>query len=161
MSGLKQGWLAAGLMTAGLAFASQAEATVYDGMTQAQVEAVLTSGGKTFKKISTNFWELEQGRRLILASCPAQSNGTCYEIYVVDKYDNVRPTLQGVNQWNNNSRAPEASVNDQGLLELTMFVSTVGITEKLLLDTLSWLDTAEQQESFNSFWRPYLVSPGM
>ncbi|MFZ1988443.1 MAG: hypothetical protein WAW96_01610 [Alphaproteobacteria bacterium] len=150
----------AGLVTAGFAFASHAEAVVYDGMTQAQVEAALTSGGKTFKKIDTNIWALEQGRHLILTSCPDRSNATCYEIYIIDKFSNVRPTLQGVNKWNSDSRAPEASVSDQGFLELTMFVSTVGITEKLLLDTLMWLDTAEQLESFNSFWRPYLVSPG-
>lgn len=157
---LKRRWLAAGVVSLGLAFASQANATVYDGMTQAQVEAALSSGSVGFKKIKDNLWELDHGRRLLLASCPAQDNGSCYEIYILDVVSNVRPTLQAANKWNDQFMAPEAAVDDQGYLDLTMFVSAVGITEKLLLDTLTWLDSTEKQDAFTSFWQPYLVAPG-
>lgn len=156
----ERGWLSTGLVIAVMSFASRAAATVYDGMTQAQVEAVLTSSGQTFKRLQTNLLELEQGRLLILNSCHAEGNGACNDIYIIDVLAEVKPTLQGVNQWNSVTRAPEASVNDQGMLELTMFVSTVGITETLLLDTLRWLDSAEQSETFSTYWRPYLASPG-
>ena len=154
MSVLKWGCLGLGLLVS--AFALPANATVYNGMTIDQVVSALSASGDPVKKLSANVLLLKQGRRLILSSCQ-DTTGTCSEIYIIDEFSDVKPTLQGVNQWNTNYKAPEASVNDDGRLELTMFLSTIGLTEQLLLDTLTWLDSAEKQAY--SYWQPYIKGP--
>ena len=160
MSVLKRGWLAAGLLTGGLAFASQAEATVYNGMTMPQLKAIFTAGGKTTTDLQSGFIRVQDGPIIQLTQCPANENGTCYEIQIFRTFSNVKPTLQAVNQWNYNSKVPEASVDDSGNLHMEFWVTTVGLTEQLLLYSVGWFEGAINDPDGQQFWQPYMAGSG-
>ena len=153
-----RGWLDAGLVSAGLAFGSQAHATVYNGLTMPQLKAIFAASGKTATEIQTGYLRLQDGPIVQLTQCPANENGTCYEIQIERTFSNVKPTLQAVNQWNLNTKIPEASVDSSGNLHMEFWVTTVGMTEQLLLDSIGWFEGAWQDPDGQQFWQPYMTS---
>ncbi|HXZ67986.1 MAG TPA: hypothetical protein VEH07_05305 [Alphaproteobacteria bacterium] len=160
MSVLGRAWLFAGLVTAGLAFASQAQATVYNGLTMAQLKSIFAAGGKTATEIQTGYLRLQDGPVVQLTQCPANDPvpGNCYEIQIFRTFSNVKPTLQAVNQWNFNTKIPEASVDSSGNLHMEFWVTTVGMTDQLLLDSIGWFEGAWQDPDGQQFWQPYMTS---
>jgi hypothetical protein len=158
MSVLKQGWLAAGLLSAGLLAASQAEATVYNGLTMPQLKAIFAAAGVTTSDIQSGYIRLQNGPVVQLTQCPPDEKGLCYEIQIERTFSNVKPTLQAVNQWNQATKIPEASVDDTGYLHLEFWVTTVGMTDQLLIDSVGWFENAWQEPDGQQFWQPYMSS---
>ena len=154
-------WLAAGLVSGAVAFgATAANATVYNGLTMAQLKAIFTAAGKSVSEVQPGILRLSQGPLVQLTQCPSNENGTCYEIEIERTFANVKPTLQAVNQWNYNSKIPEASVDSSGNLHFEFWVTTVGMTEQLLLDSIGWFEGAWQDPEGQQFWQPYMSGAG-
>ena len=161
MSVLKRGWLMAGLIAVSLMATSQAWATVYNGITMAQLKAIFAAKNKATTEIQDGYLRLQDGPIIQLTQCPPNENGMCYEIQIFRTFSNVKPTLQAVNQWNLNTKIPEASVDDSGNLHLEFWVTTVGMTEDLLMDSIGWFEGSWQEPDGQQFWQPYVKStPG-
>jgi len=152
-------WLGSSLVAAGLACAAPAHATVYNGLTMDQLKAIFAAAGKSVTEIQPGFLRAADGPIIQLTQCPPDEKGTCYEIQIARTFSNVKPTLQAVNQWNVNTKIPEASVDDSGHLHMEFWVTTVGMTEQLLLDSIGWFEGSWQDPDAQQFWQPYMTGP--
>jgi Putative bacterial sensory transduction regulator len=139
--------------------APAAHATDYNGLTMAQLKSIFTAAGQTVTDVQPGFIRITDGPIIQLTQCPATDNGKCYEIQVTRTFSNVKPTLQAVNQWNYNTKIPEASVDPDGDLHLEFWVTTVGMSDQLLLDSITWFEGAWQDPDAQNFWQPY-TTPG-
>jgi hypothetical protein len=144
------------LLTAGPAAADD---TVYNGMTKQALEQLLQANGKAASEVDGGLIRIEEGPLLMLAQCPANENGTCYELEVLRNFSNVRPTADVVNKWNYTTKVPEASVADDGSLHMEMWLTTIGITDKAVVDTITWFEGAWSSDDSLKFWGPYMT-PG-
>lgn len=127
----------------------------------AQLKAIFTAAGKTATEVQDGYLRLDNGPMVQLTQCPQNENGTCYEIQIFRTFSNVKPTLQAVNKWNYSTKVPEASVDDSGNLHLEFWVTTVGMTDQLLIDSVGWFEGSWQEPDGQQFWQPYVTnSPG-
>ncbi len=133
--------------------------TVYNGMTRDALKAILAQGGKETSDIAGGPISIKEGPVLVLAQCPQEGHGTCYELEVVRNFSNVKPTTDVVSKWNYTNKVPEASVADNGDLHMEMWLTTVGITGKAVLDTITWFEGAWSTPDALKFWTPYMT-PG-
>lgn len=136
--------------------AKSAGATIYDGLTIAQLKSILTASGKTFTDEGNGELRINDGPKLELTQCPKDENGVCYEIEIFRTFNNVKPTLDAVNKWNLTMKVPEASVTDDGELHMELLVTCTGLTQQLLKDTIGWFEKAWSDDSAHEFWNPYI-----
>ncbi|MFZ1988444.1 MAG: hypothetical protein WAW96_01615 [Alphaproteobacteria bacterium] len=139
-------------------------AAIYNGLTMAQLKAIFTAAGKEISSEVPDssgrggILRMKDGPLISLTQCPENENGPCYEIEISRTFSNVRPTADAVNQWNYSTKVPEASVGSDGNLHMEFWVTTVGMTDQLLLDSIGWFEGAWQDPDGQQFWRPYMTS---
>ena len=68
----------------------------------------------------------------------------------------MKPTLEAVNKWNFDSKIPEASIDTDGFLHMELWVTTVGMTEQLLVDSIGWFEGALSEGT--QYWQPYMTN---
>jgi hypothetical protein len=152
-------WQLAGAVAAVIGLASPAHATVYNGMTYTQLKTVLTNAGASVTDIGANKLRITDGPMVELTQCPPEENGTCYEIQISRNFKGVHPTLAAVNTWNNKEKLATASVDDSGGLSLDYWLTTVGLTDELLADSIGWFEGLWQSDEAQDYWAPF-VTPG-
>ena len=153
--------LFAGVMLACTVAAQSAHAAdIYNGLTLAQLKTIFVSAGKTISESGSDYIRLSDGPLVQLADCPDDKNGVCYEVEFSRTFNNEKPTFEAVNKWNLTTKIPEASVNGNGELHFEMWVTAVGVTDQLLLDTATWFDKSWSGDSELEFWKPYAVDSG-
>ena len=164
-------WLCAGVTASALAlgavpaFAAGSgddvtKAAVYNGLTLDQMKSIITSAGASTSDLGDNTVRIADGPLVQLTQCPPEEKGVCYEIQIERTFSNVKPPLDAVNKWNSDTKIPEASIDDNGHLHLEFWVTTVGITAPLLIDSIGWFEGAWQDESSQQFWAPYMKGAG-
>jgi hypothetical protein len=134
------------------------KAQVYNGLTLDQFKGVLTAANASLTDLGQGFFRIKDGPVVQLTQCPTDANGVCYEVQISRTFSNVKPTLDAVNKWNYNYKVPRASIDDGGRLHLDFWVSAVGITPPLLVDSISWFEGAWQDDQAQQFWQPFVVS---
>ena len=143
---------------------SASGATIYNGLTMAQLKAVFAAAGKAIASEQPDssghggLLRLKDGPLLALTQCPENENGTCYEIEISRTFSNVKPTTDAINQWNSATKIPEASVGSDGTLHMEFWVTGVGLTDQLLLDSIGWFEGAWQDPDGQQFWQPYMTA---
>jgi len=143
--------IACALVVAGLAAAAPARAAQYDRLSMTQLTGILQSGGFSVGGTSRSDVVAVGGTFIYLTDCG--SDGKCAEINFFRNYNDVFPTLQAVNQWNNTKKIPEASVNSNGTLHMEIWMSAIGVTDTALLDTFRWF---EKFAADVDFWGPFI-----
>ena len=141
-------------------------ATIYNGLTFAQLKAIFAAAQKpVFSEEPDSSGRggslrLNNGPLVSLTQCPEEDNGACYEIQIARTFSDVKPTTDAVNRWNFSTKVPEASVGADGTLHMEFWVTTVGLTDQLLLDSVGWFEGAWQQPESQEFWKPYMTGAG-
>ncbi|MFO1186591.1 MAG: YbjN domain-containing protein [Alphaproteobacteria bacterium] len=131
----------------------RAEGEVYSGITQDQVAALLSAKGLSARR-DEGLFRLDSGLIILVTDCFGEQNA-CHEIRFSRGFNNVRPPLAAVNEWNLRYKIPEAAIDDEGRLRLEMWLSAIGMTEAIFFDTLSWF---EGSWDTNDYWRRYATS---
>jgi len=149
--------LAIGLFAGALlAAAPQPAGAQYNGVTPAEATSALTYGGVPVRTTSNPNVLAYNGGFLNLTDCNAQ--GRCTELNFFNNFNDVRPTLEAVNRWNSTKKIPEASVNADGSLHMEVWLSGVGATDAIIVDTVQWF---VRYAADIEFWGPYIVKSGV
>lgn len=138
---------------AGFVLAAPANAAQYERLSVAELTQILEGAGGTVSSTSKSDI-LQVGSSFIwLTDCG--SDGKCAEICFFRNYNDVFPTLQAVNTWNNTKKIPEASLNSNGTLHMEMWISAIGVTDKALVDNFVWF---EKYAADTDYWGPFIRS---
>lgn len=136
--------------------AGPASAETFSKMRISQLQSVLQAGGVSVSTTSRSDVLRAGATFLYLTDC--DSAGLCGEINLFRNYNDVFPTLEAVNNWNSTKKIPEASINGNGTLHMEMWLSTIGATDTIILDTLGWFD---RYAGDAEFWGPYIKRSGV
>lgn len=131
--------------------ASPASAAQYNRLSIAELTSIVQNAGGSVGATSRSDIVRVGASFIWLTDCG--SDGKCAEINFFRNYNDVYPTLQAVNEWNNTKKIPEASVNANGTLHMEMWISAIGITDQALVDNLGWF---EKYVADTDFWGPYI-----
>lgn len=139
-----------------LAAAPQPGAAQYSRITIVEAQAALRNAGMTASTTENPSVLRVEGGFIFLTDCNAA--GRCAEIKLFNNFVDVRPTLEAVNRWNYSTKIPEASINADGSLHMELWLSGIGLTDALLVDTTKWF---ARYVADAEFWKPYFVTPGV
>lgn len=131
--------------------AAPASAAQYNRLSIAELTGILQNAGGSVRATSRN--DIVQVGATFIRLTDCGSDAKCAEINFFRNYNDVYPTLQAVNEWNNTKKIPEASVNANGTLHMEMWISAIGITDQALVDNLGWF---EKYVADTDFWGPYI-----
>lgn len=133
--------------------AAPASAAQYNRLSMAELIAALQNAGGSVIATTRNDIVQVGSSFIFLTDCG--SDGRCAEINFFRNYNDVYPTLQAVNQWNNEKKIPEASVNANGTLHMEMWISAIGVTDAAIVDNFVWF---EKYAADTDFWGPFIRS---
>lgn len=145
--------LFAAAVAVSLVGAAPASAAQYNRLSMAELTGILQNAGLSVGSTS-NSSIVQVGASFVwLTDCG--SDGRCAEVNFFRNYNDVYPTLQAVNQWNNERKIPEASVNANGTLHMEMWISAIGVTDTAIVDNFAWF---EKYVADTDFWGPFIRS---
>ena len=115
--------------------AQVAQAKTYNGLSFDELFDIYDKSGMSFG-VSDGYIEILNGPFIGLNGC--EDNKDCTDIVFTITFEDIFPTLDQVNSWNQTYKIPEASKNDDGTLLLEMYLVTEGVTDEIILETTRW-----------------------
>ena len=145
---LRTAFVAAVAAVAGMT--TSVAAQTYNGMTVQELRSVFENAGISFQVLESDYFRVGGVANAWLTNC---RSGKCYELRYSSTFSDVQPTLGAVNRWNWEKRVPEASITDDGVLHMEMWMTLKGASSTSIITTLDWFAATKAR---TDFWQPYM-----
>ena len=134
---------------AGAAFFTMAlnSGSIYDSITLDELVAVVAGTGLDYN-LNGEMIDIRSGPFIGVTGCNTQ--GSCTDVMIMLSLEDVTPTLDQVNEWNQTRKIPEASINSDGTLLFEHYMTAKGITSTAIVDTIDWFWKAISDDK--EFW---------
>lgn len=146
--GLIRSFIGVGVLALSISmFARPSYGQEYSSISFAELTQIVEASGLSYQ-ITNGMIDITSGPFVGVTGC--NSEGRCTDVLITLIIDDIHPTLEKVNQWNQTRKIPEASRNDDGTLLFESYMTAKGITPTAIMDTVDWFWKAISDDK--SFW---------
>ena len=121
--------------------------SVYDSITLDELVAVIEGTGLDYS-MNGDMIDVRSGPFIGVTGC--NTLGSCTDVMIMLSLEDVTPSLDKVNEWNQTRKIPEASINSDGTLLFEHYMTAKGITSTAIVDTIDWFWKAISDDK--DFW---------